>query len=271
VFSFNRSQSLDPQSLYSGSRKHVLDWTSQPEFAVELLQLVQPVDCRLSARSQWMPRGYGAPAEARLDVFGPRALGNAHVWPALRSWWLAHEAGANTPNWDVAVSCDVEGRPGVVLVEAKASAPELSPAGKAFPAGASAESAANHERIGAAIREACTALRRLSASTAISRDSHYQLSNRLAFAWKLAALGIPTVLVYLGFCGDSGMVDAGAPFQSDADWRVRFGEYAASVVPRDIFDRRLDCGAAPAWLLVRSRRVIEPSEPRLSRQLQGTA
>ena len=33
----------------------------------------------------------------------------------------------------------------------------------------------------------------------ISHESHYQLANRLAFACKITSLGIPTVLVYLGF------------------------------------------------------------------------
>jgi hypothetical protein len=197
----------------------VLDWTDRPEFAVDLLQLVLPVECRISARSHWMPRGHNCPDEARLETFGPRALGNLDVWRTLCSWWLAHEAGANTPNWDIAVASEVEGVPGLVLVEAKANVPELTVAGKSLDPAASAASAANHERIGLAINEACAALREVSPSTAMSRDTHYQLSNRLAFAWKLASLGVPTVLVYLGFWGDTGIADAGTPFESAAHWQ----------------------------------------------------
>jgi hypothetical protein len=120
-------------------------------------------------------------------------------------------------------------------------------------------SSANHERIGLAINEACVALRQASPAVAISRDAHYQLSNRVAFAWKLASLGVPTVLVYLGFFGDTGIVDAGVPFDSDAHWQACFWEHAASIVPADLFERRLDCGAAPAWLLVRGRPVLDTS------------
>jgi hypothetical protein len=250
--------------MYRGSRKHVLDWTGRPEFAIELLQLVAPVQCRISARSQWMPRGHGAPEEARLDTFGPRALPHPQAWSALRAWWLVHERGANTPNWDLAATCEIEGTPGLILVEAKANVPELSVAGKTLDATASAASAANHERIGLAIQEACAALRQVNASTAISRNSHYQLSNRVAFAWKLASLGIPTVLVYVGFLGDIGIADAGAPFTDAAHWHASFAEYAASIVPKDLFERRLDCGAAPTWLLARTRPVLEASVPRLS-------
>jgi len=250
--------------MFRGSRKHVLDWTDRPEFSVELLQLVAPIDCRLSARSRWMPRGHHLPDEARLETFGPEALPNVETWSSLRKWWLAHEGGANTPNWDIAASCEIEGRSGLILVEAKANVPELSAAGKPVDAGASAASAANHERIRLAINEACTALKDISTSTAISRDSHYQLSNRVAFAWKLASLGVPTVLAYLGFWGDEGIADAGLPFEHAAHWEAVFGAYGHSVVPKELFDRRIDCAAAPMWLLVRSRRVLESSQPRLS-------
>ncbi len=43
----------------------------------------------------------------------------------LRKWWLVHERGANTPNWDIAAGCEIEGKTGVILVEAKANVPEL--------------------------------------------------------------------------------------------------------------------------------------------------
>jgi hypothetical protein len=245
-----------------GSRKHVLDWTSQPGFCQELVELVSPVDVTLTARSQWTPKGYENPEEARLEVFGPSAVPELEAWPALRSWWLAHESGANTPNWDVALSAEVEGRPGLVLVEAKANVPELSSAGKPLRMSASANSRANHDRIGIAIAEACTALKELSATTDFSRDSHYQLSNRVAFAWKLANLGIPTVLVYLGFCGDDGIADTGEPIRDASHWKDVFAEYAYPAVPNALFERRIDCGAAPVWFLVRSRTVIQLSPPR---------
>lgn len=180
----------------------------------------------------------------------------------LRKWWLVHERGANTPNWDIAAGCEIEGRTGLILVEAKANVPELSVLGKPVEPKASTASADNHERIAIAITEACSGLQRLGAATTISRDSHYQLSNRVAFAWKLATLGIPTVLVYLGFTGDDGIADAGAPFSDKAHWETVFGQYAYSVVPRSIFEQRIDCVAAPVWFLLRSRRVIEVSPPK---------
>ena len=88
-----------------------------------------------------------------------------------------------------------------------------------------------HERIGLAIGEACAALQLIESSIAITRDSHYQLSNRVAFAWKLASLGIPTVLTHLGCVGDVGIADVGAPFESPEHFDAVFADYARSVVP----------------------------------------
>jgi hypothetical protein len=251
-----------PAKMIRGSRKHVLDWTNRPEFPVELLQLVAPLDCRITARSTWMPRGYSSPVEARLETFGASVMPHNEAWTHLRKWWLAHESGANTPNWDIAASCEIEGREGLILVEAKANAPELNALGKSLDGKASKASLENHDRIASAISNACSALQDLGIPTGISRGSHYQLSNRVAFAWKLATLGIPTILVYLGFVADHGIADAGAPFADDTQWKQVFTEYASPVLPKNIFERRIDCGSGSFWFLVRSRAVIEVSQPR---------
>lgn len=245
--------------MFRGSRKHILDWTGRPEFGPELVTLVAPVDCRLTAASRWMPAGYPAPEEARLDRFGPEVLPDSSAWQALRTWWLVHGRGANTPNWDVAAVCEIENRTGLILIEAKANVPELSVLGKPLAPGASANSRENHDRIAVAIADAQSGLARLGVFTKISSASHYQLSNQVAFAWKLASLGLPIVLVYLGFLGDAGISDVGSPFESSAHWESAFAKYACDVVSKNSFEKRIDCGLAPFWMLLRSRQVLQVS------------
>ena len=245
--------------MYRGSRKHILDWTDQPDFIVQLLGLILPVPASVTAESLWMPRGHRFPAEARLETFGPKFLKEHSAMAELRRWWLRHEAGANTPNWDLAVGDEIEGRPGLVLVEAKANKAELKIDGKTIDEGASVKSQENHAQIGAAIAEARQGLMALGVKPGIDRKSHYQISNRLAFTWKLASLGIPTVLVYLGFLADSGITDVAPPFADDGDWREALWSHAAHIVPEELFERRLDIGNAPAWFLVRSRQVLQAS------------
>jgi hypothetical protein len=183
------------------------------------------------------------------------------AWPRLHSWWLKHKRGANTPNWDIAVSCHIEGQPGLILVEAKAHERELEESGKRAERGASAASQANHDRIGGAISEACTQLSPKYPGISLDRDTHYQTSNRIAFAWKLASLGIPTVMIYLGFIGDEGIRNVGTPFRDQSHWLDIFEKHLASVCPTSICNAATQCGEANFWLLPRARHVLQVSPP----------
>jgi hypothetical protein len=247
---------------WRGSRKHVLDWCEQPRFIPELLALAEPSNPRVSAKSMWMPLGYDEANEAELGSFGPLYLPDSLVWAQLRRWWLKHERGAKTPTWDIVLGCELEGDPGLILVEAKANRKELKIEGKLLDDDVSDNSRDNHAQIGSAIENACTGLRSIHKDINLSRDSHYQLANRLAFTWKLATLGVPTVLIYLGFYGDSGIRDVGEPFADAEDWKRTFEAHAApSGIPL-VCERKLDCGAAPAWVFVRARAALQisPSE-----------
>jgi hypothetical protein len=244
--------------MYRGSRKHILDWVATPRFIPELLEIASPVKCRVTPSSRWQPVSYRFPDEARLEEFGPRVLPNVD-WTRLSSWWLKHEKGANTPNWDIALSCEINDVPGLLLVEAKANAPELKEDAKTKPNALSPKSVANHEQIKVAIGEARHALRTQFPDIAIDRDTSYQLSNRIAFAWKLATMGVPTVLIYLGFTEDLGIANTGAPFSSADDWGVCFGEHLTALCPHPIAERRIPVGDSAFWLLVRSKKVLEIS------------
>jgi hypothetical protein len=244
------------EKLHRGSRKHVLDWTGHETFLTEFEQFLAPCPVSFPYKDAFMPNG-DSPVEARLERFGPYWLPEKKpVWNALKDWWLCHKAGANTPNWDIAAVCEIEGRSGLVLVEAKANWRELGKAGKSIKANASDNTRQNDNRIAAAIKEACEGWRHLDKRVSIKHDSHYQLANRLAFAWKLASLGIPVVLVYLGFTGDEGIRK---PFKDNAAWQDAFYKYTFGNVPLDLFGKRLKVESTPIWLLSRCRQVTEMS------------
>ena len=124
---------------------------------------------------------------------------------------------------------------------------------------ASKNSQENHQQIGRAIEEARAGWQRIDPRIAITRDSHYQLANRLAFTWKLGMFGFPVVLLYLGFTRDEGIRDVGDPFVDEQDWKQAFSKYAGSIVPLELFGQRIDLGPAPVWLVSRSRPVLEVS------------
>jgi hypothetical protein len=205
-----------------------------------------------------MPQGFEDTAEARLPE-ADRLL-PSNVRSDLKRWWLAVASRrTRTPNWDIASTCTIEGKAGILLIEAKAHDNELlkEAAGKASPAPTSSDdSQRNHSRIGEAIRDANIALGGDTGLTwSLSRDCHYQMSNRFAWAWKVADLGIPVVLVYLGFLGASEMSDRGTPFADAADWRNLVKRQSLNRIPVAAWDRRWTCGGQTLVPLIRVAQV----------------
>jgi hypothetical protein len=128
------------------------------------------------------------------------------------------------------------------LVEAKAHPAELHEddcckAGK------------NHKRISTALEEAN---RGLGDDWCLAPKPCYQLSNRFAWAWKVASLGIPVVLVYLGFLN---CADWDKPFTSHAAWEKCLLKYAENCVPMTAWNSKLLVNGTTVFPLIRSADV----------------
>jgi hypothetical protein len=241
----------------------MLEWIDQPGFREELNELLKPAPIDVPANSAYLPLGTAKPQEARLDKWGRTAAPHPTAWDDLKKWWLRHPKGANTPNWDFASTCTIENVEGLLLVEAKANTRELSRAGKRLVVTQRGKSRTevsirrtsdNHDHIGEAIGLASRELCRLGAASPFSIRSHYQLANRLAFAWKLASLGFPVALLYLGFYGDNGLA---ASFVGRADWEETFEAHASGVVSLQAGKPHVMIGNVPIWILLRSRQVLD--------------
>lgn len=87
----------------------------------------------------------------------------------------------------------------------------------------------------------------------LSIDSHYQLSNRFAWAWKVASLGVPVVLVPLGFLNADEMVQ---PLTSHEAWECCPLAYAEGTVPRSAWNSgQIQVNDTPVIPLIRSADV----------------
>ncbi len=64
----------------------------------------------------------------------------------------------------------------------------------------------------------------------VSKNHSYQAANRFAWSWKVASLGTPVILVYLGFVGANQMSDRGEPFASLQDWTRTLESHFRGVV-----------------------------------------
>jgi hypothetical protein len=104
----------------SKPRCHLLTHGSPAQVAARLTDLIAPWG-KVTEKDHWMPQGFDDIEEAQLHD-APRLLPD-DICKSLQSWWLA--ARATTPNWDIASTCTIEGKKGLLLIEAKAHDVEL--------------------------------------------------------------------------------------------------------------------------------------------------
>ena len=219
-------------------------------------------DVIIGGGDRWMPRGKPVqrednswdktPArEARLGgltaLFAPNERCRRELCDQLRKWWLSVSRVANTPNWDIASTCTIKGQRGLLLVEAKAHSAEL---GESDSCGSGNPD--NRERIRLAITEAAAGLQAATGGPwNMSPDSHYQLSNRFAWSWKLASLGIPVILLYLGFLNAEDMADRGQVFGSAGQWETSLRAHSEWVVDNRCWGQWIDLNGVPLLPLIR--------------------
>jgi len=240
---------LPVRDLY-GSRFRCLLLTHSPRDVVArlLTDLIKPYGFVDADRDNWMPRGLINPTEAKLGESD--FLSNSDS-ESVTTWWLEVSQYANTPNWDIVSTCTVDGRPGLVLVEAKAHWGELSDAGKPVPT--SPNGMKNHERTILATAESNSGLNSVMSGFSLTVESHYQLCNRFAWSWKIATLGIPVILVYLGFTNADDMRDRGqTPFNDDSEWERAVREAGRGLIPNEAWGASLNIGGTPVIPLIRS-------------------
>lgn len=223
-----------------------------------LTGIVGRPEVEVSAEDRWQPQGTSNMREAELDKLrkGDVDLLTDEIRGQLQEWWLAEGRGrSKTPSWDIASTCTVSGRKGLLLLEAKAHSDELSE-GDTCAAGP-----ANRKQIVSALEQANAGLQEATGGPwRLSAEHHYQLANRFAWSWKLATLGVPVVLLYLGFLNAVEMRDKGTPFGSDDDWRDALLEYCRETTDAACWETTLNIGGTP--LLPSIRSDLLPFEPR---------
>ncbi|MFC1976651.1 hypothetical protein ACFLWS_00040 [Chloroflexota bacterium] len=134
---------------------------------------------------------------------------------------MAKPKAGNVPHWDIASTCTVEGKSGLLIVEAKAHDQELirGKAGKKRGKVESTDSLRNRAQIDSCMNNVNVSLAaETKFSWFLSIEHCYQMSIRFAWAWKLTELGIPVILVYLGFLKAEEMRDQGVPFDEHLSW-----------------------------------------------------
>ena len=169
----------------------------------------------------YYPKGLINPREIELDKEMMPVGGSIEYSNKLNNWWL-HEKNRKTPTWDLVCKAEIEGCPGLILIEAKAHISELLR--KRDKTGAKKDSP-NYIKIENALSEVSTAY-----NYSLSADNHYQLSNRIAWSIKLASMGISVVLLYLGFIDTKEMDDKKSDLIKDLrQWKKIVGDFSEEI------------------------------------------
>lgn len=205
----------------------------------------------VSADDQWMPEGFCRIEEAQLDK-AERLLPKQDR-DRLRSWWLAvSRPNTQTPNWDIVSTCTVDGRKGLLLVEAKAHTQELKVEDQV-----KATNPRNRARIAGCINETNAALKTwTNIHWALSYEHRYQMANRFAWSWKLTDLGYPVILIYLGFLEAEEMrCGTQSPFDSHSGWEGLVKSHSRPLFPAEVWDRQWGINGQPFVPRIRSIKI----------------
>jgi hypothetical protein len=253
-------QLKEKQQTGSKVRCHLLTCGAKDEVAQRLTMLIKDFG-EVLATDLWMPDGFSQCDEAQLHT-AERIIPDPKLRASLLNWWLAVPGArrTTTPNWDIASTCSVLGKRGLLLIEAKAHDAELrneergKPLGAEDGKGVSIDSRRNHVKIGACIQDASLALSgQTQLAWALSRDWNYQMVNRFTWAWKLTELGIPVILVYLGFIGCEEMRKGSAqrPIRDKEDWQQMVLVHSQPLFPREIWNQEWHVHGQPFIPLIR--------------------
>jgi hypothetical protein len=247
-----------------GSRKHILDLVSAQDFVGTINSLLLRTGFQVGDLRHTRPTGR-SDADHWKEFRVENYLEDEHHrisagGPFLdRSWWISH--GGNRPNWDMISQITGGHTTGILLVEAKAHEREMSEQNtKSPPEPGNQDAKENDEQIRRRIHTTNTSLNRLGLGTfRLSADNHYQLANRLAYTIKLSSLGIPVVLIYLGFIEDSYFKTD--HFRSPEHWQRVIGGYLQGVVPQSFPDQIFTPkdGGAKFGMLIRSLKITDVS------------
>lgn len=242
----------------SKPRCHWMTHGTRKQVAARLTKLIGPWGT-VSTDDHWMPGGFDQISEAELHKT-PKLLTNSHC-ERLREWWLAVASNnSKTPNFDLAMSCTIDGMKGIVIVEAKAHTEELNKEiiGKNLRDAVTANACRNHVRIASCIQESNFALmEQTGLRWALSHEWCYQMSNRFTWAWKLAELGYPVILVYLGFLKAEEMRSGKKklPLESLEDWNLLVKSHSRRLFPDEAWDSRWTVHGQPFIPLIRSTEI----------------
>jgi hypothetical protein len=76
-------------------------------------------------------------------------------------------------------------------------------------------------------------------------------------------MGVPVTLLYLGFCGDHGLIGVGDPLACEEHWYSLFRSHCSPhlLMPGAKAEIGFKVSGVPVWIAMRARTVLSQSPP----------
>jgi len=158
-------------------------------------ETVEKLGIKFPEKFEYYPKGFPNPNEIELDKVELPINVDFNYCKELNRWWL--KRSAKTPTWDLVCNAEINEEQGLILVEAKAHKGELINTSDKLEAEKGSQ---NYIKITEALYEVSKLY-----GYELKYEECYQMSNRIAWSIKLASIGIPVVLIYLGFINTEEM------------------------------------------------------------------
>jgi hypothetical protein len=258
---------MSKQEKGSKYRCFLLSISKNKEIVKFLNEFISSPD-EVTDKDCWQPNANGNPGETTLTNLSEFLSDENNI--DLRNWWLDPGiARGKLPTWDFVSSyTSNENQKGLILIEAKAHNREFNTTSDKC----GSQSKQHSSSISEAVREANYGLNNLKQFQNESNEDEfklkiekaYQLSNRFAFAWKLANEGIPVVLVYLGFLNAEEM--GNNFFQKHDDWHNYVINKTKSIIPQQAWNQTFEVNGTPLTFLIKSAKVEINPEVSVSKE-----
>jgi len=231
----------------------MLDYVASPKFHESLNSLLEGTGAVVADNAPSSPSATDC-GERSVEGYLKRNQGLGLPVPAP-DWWTPF--GGKAPTWDLLCPITFTGTLGLLIVECKAHQSEMVQSRRTLKlAEMSISSFRNHVSIARKLLDANCALDRLGFGRyALSLSVAYQLSNRIAYLHHLASLGVPTVLMYLGWLRSPDCRGA-RPFQDHAAWNDAVTFQFEKIGPRAFLETS-HTSRASFQMIVRSLPVSE--------------
>ena len=210
---------LDPDKFHL-SRKLILKFASSRNYLFTINSLIKKVNARITKEDIRMPNPPFDSNEADDNAIAKLLCLYCGADPDS-IWWRNILRSYSSQSWDFISTCTIDGKKGILLVEAKAKKGEMKLVAKKKK---------NYD-----FSQPNKELNELIPGVELSNEKCPQLSNHIAHAWAMSKQDMPVILLYLGFCYDHGR----NAFKTPQEYKSSFKKHIRSIGADKLLDLKI--------------------------------